>query len=351
MTHLTNPKKTCPHCGAPSKKEARIPPHLVSATLALAAAFFYWNAGGGAQGAAGPMPGSNLLPGEILSHITSPSADSSCQVCLTSANKFLGEQKAAELRKKTNNMVRIPPGEHKIGSPDGVGDPDERPQRQIYLDAFYIDKNETTIAEYMRFARDTSGNYPEWAQPGGKFNIETGKEPYYKRLAGLLKTCTDCPAIGVTAKNAEAYCGSRNKRLPTEAEWEAAARGGTDSEFSFGNDPSAAGDSAWYDKNSEQTPHPVGQKKPNPYGLHDMHGNVWEWVSNFYEKWDYKESPKRNPKGPETGTEHVIRGGAWSYDAAALRSANRASNAKPNDDIGFRCAISESAVPGMAARE
>ena len=349
MHPLTNPEKNCPHCGAPSKKRGWAPAHFISAILALTAAFFFWNARRGEPYADDPIPVSDLLSGGIQAYITSPSADSSCQVCLASANNFLGMQKTITLRDKTKDMVRIPPGKYSVGSPEGVGDPDEHPRRQIYLDAFYIDKTETTIAEYMRFVQSSAANYPEWAQPGGKFNIETGNDDYYKRLAGLLRTCTDCPVIGVTVKNAEAYCKSRNKRLPTEAEWEAAARGGTDSEFSFGNNQSAAGDSAWYEENSGETPHPVRQKKPNLYDLYDMHGNVWEWVSDFYGKWYYKESPERNPKGPETGKEHVIRGGAWSVDTNALRSANRAGNGKPNDDVGFRCAASESAISDIAA--
>ena len=323
--------------------------HFISAILALTTAFFFWNARRGELYADAPLSVSNLLPAEIQAHITSPSADSSCQVCLASANQFLGEQKTAALREKTKDMARIPSGQYPIGSSEGAGDPDEYPRRQIYLDTFYIDKTETTIAEYMRFVQDTAANYPEWAQPGGSFNIETGNDDYYKRLAGLLKTCTDCPVVGVSAKNAESYCKSRNKRLPTETEWEAAARGGTDSEFSFGNNPSPAEDFSWYEKNSGETPHPVRQKKPNLYGLYDMHGNVWEWVSDLYGKWYYKESPERNPKGPEAGKDHVIRGGAWSVDTNTLRSANRASTGKPNDDIGFRCAASESAVSDMAA--
>jgi len=284
------------------------------------------------------------LSPEKADYIASSRADKSCQSCLAAADAFLTEKKTAALHEKTKGMSYITPGEYHMGSPDGLGDPDEHPERSVTIDAFYIDQHEITIAEYMKFVADSGGNHPEWGKPEGKFNIDTGGEKYYKHLSSQLKTCADCPIVGVTFRNAEDYCRAKNKRLPTEAEWETAARSGSNSAFSFGDDPSEAGDYAWYEKNSGENLHQVGQKKPNSLGIYDMHGNVWEWVSDLYDKEYYAYAQKRNPQGAETGREHVIRGGSWAFDATYLRSANRASSERANDDIGFRCAVSKSEI-------
>jgi len=287
---------------------------------------------------------SGRLTPEVLAYISSPGSDRVCGACLASAENFMNEKKLTALDRKTKDMYRVPAGEHFIGSPDGQGDPDERPQRRVHLDSFYIDKYETTITEYMKFA-DAAGNYyPDWARPNGQFNLDTGKQPYYRPLTGILKNCGSCPVVGVAQKDAEVYCGSRNKRLPTEAEWEAAARGGTGTLYSFGDSPADAGNYSWNETNSGENPHPVGTKKPNSYGLYDMHGNVWEWTADRYDKNYYRGAPRRNPPGPERGDERVIRGGSWAFDIDSMRAANRAGTEKPNDDIGFRCAVSESAI-------
>ena len=117
-------------------------------------------------------------------------------------------------------------------------------------------------------------------------------------------------------------------RLPTEAEWEYAARAGTTTEYSFGDDANRLGDYAWYDKNSSSKTHPVGEKEPNAWGLHDMHGNVWEWVHDIYDSSYYNSSlTRRNPRGPsgggENGSHRLIRGGAWILSALFARTAFR----------------------------
>lgn len=280
---------------------------------------------------------------ELLNYLRSPASDPACGVCLNSAVKFFSDRAKAELEKKTAGMALVPAGAYRLGSPDGVGDPDEAPGADVVLDAFYIDRTEVTLGDYMAFVKATGGNHPEWLKPGGKFNYETGADPYYRRLAGVIKTCGRCPVFGVTWENAKAYCASRARRLPTEAEWEAAARAGSAGKYSFGDSPAAAGDYAWYEVNSGETPHPVGQKKPNKLGIYDMHGNVWEWTADIYYAGAYASRPRRNPPAQQTGgREAVIRGGSWAFDADSMRSGNRASTRKPNDDIGFRCAVSES---------
>jgi len=138
-------------------------------------------------------------------------------------------------------------------------------------------------------------------------------------------------------------------RLPTEAEWEYACRAGTQTAFSFGEDPSALGDYAWYRANSGWKTHPVGQKKPNAWGLYDMHGNVWEWCADLYG--EYPKGPVTDPSGSATGDRGylVLRGGSWiRADAGAFRCASRSSNGPSVCDFsyGFRVVVSVSA-PGL----
>jgi formylglycine-generating enzyme required for sulfatase activity len=138
--------------------------------------------------------------------------------------------------------------------------------------------------------------------------------------------------------NARDRTAGETYRLPTEAEWEYAARAGTTTAYSFGDDPAQLGAYAWYDENSGNTTHPVGQKQPNPWGLYDMHGNVWEWVQDWYDEAYYSQSPTTDPQGPDTGSRRVFRGGGWYDGAGICRSAYR-RYAEPgfrDDDLGFR---------------
>ena len=134
--------------------------------------------------------------------------------------------------------------------------------------------------------------------------------------------------------------GHNRYRLPTEAEWEYAARAGTSTEYSFGNSENSLGQYAWYRDNSGGKTHPVGQKKPNPWGLYDMYGNVWEWVQDWYG--DYPSSSVTDPKGPSSGSNRVNRGGSWGFDAGSCRAANRSNDSADYgySYIGFRLALS-----------
>ncbi len=133
-------------------------------------------------------------------------------------------------------------------------------------------------------------------------------------------------------------------RLPTEAEWEYACRAGTTTDYFFGPTPDKLKDHAWFDKNSGGRPRPVGQKKANAWGLHDMAGNVWQWCHDFYKVDYYLESPKQDPRGPKTGQNKVVRGGAWRFSDDNCRSGYRYNESPGYADVcfgydiyGFRC--------------
>jgi len=133
-------------------------------------------------------------------------------------------------------------------------------------------------------------------------------------------------------------------RLPTEAEWEYACRAGTTSAYGFGDDPRLLAEYAWFADNANKQTHPVGTKKPNAWGLFDMHGNVAEWCNDVYDAAYYGASPAKNPTGPERGERYVLRGGAWDSRAGSCRCAYRVGEAPGSQDacfardaIGFRC--------------
>jgi formylglycine-generating enzyme required for sulfatase activity len=129
-------------------------------------------------------------------------------------------------------------------------------------------------------------------------------------------------------------------RLPTEAEWEYACRAGSTTAYCFGDDVARLGDYAWFKDNTGYTTYPVGQKKPNAWGIHDMHGNVCEWCEDWYG--DYPSEPVTDPTGPESGAFRVRRGGCWNYEADASRSAFRGRSLPGYQDgrLGFRLACS-----------
>ena len=141
----------------------------------------------------------------------------------------------------------------------------------------------------------------------------------------------------------------RTYELPTEAEWEYACRAGTTTAFSFGDDPKALGDYAWYDGNSGSHTHPVGEKKPNPWGLYDMHGNVWQWCADRYGP--YQEGSIKDPKGADVGESRVFRGGSWGSQLRLCRSADR-DGGNPDHrygDGGFRIVLRPGALSGSSA--
>ena len=220
-------------------------------------------------------------------------------------------------------MALISGGGFMMGSPDGVGDSDEHPQHEVKLAAFYMDKNTVTVAEY---AACVKAGVCHAASGSGCNSVEDGLSKY--------------PANCILWADACAYCSWSGKALPTEAQWEFAARGGTDTVYSFGDNIAQLQYYSWYDRNSDDETHPVGTKKPNPYGLYDMHGNVWQWVSDWY-AYNYNGLSSSNPLRTErTSPYKVLRGGSAVEAADAARSANRFRRDPQKQDkmTGFRCA-------------
>lgn len=203
-----------------------------------------------------------------------------------------------------DDMILIPEGEFVMGNDERAFD--ERPIHKLYIDAYYIDQFEATNEQYYKFWMNNRSHTPE------SFSEEYGIGKWPDRALKNPKH----PVIGVSWHDAVAYADWIGKRLPTEAEWEKAARGLTDNYWSWGNsftDTEAYANSWNGNDGYDNMLAPVGNypKGVSPYGIMDMTGNVWEWVSDWYSDTYYRQSPKRNPKGPKTGTWRVIRGGAW----------------------------------------
>ena len=235
------------------------------------------------------------------------------------------------------SMVLVPAGEFLMGS--DAGDPDERPQRCVYLDAFEIDRYEVTNIQYRRFLLATGRNPPQrW--PERYVAFLPGRDPDWHGTDFPADEAT-YPVAAVNWEDASAYCAWAGKRLPTEAEWEKAARGMDGRTYPWGDswDPGRANVGATGVGYTQPVgSYPVGA---SPHGVLDMAGNVWEWVADLYDRQYYAYAPNRNPMWPESGTgERILRGGAWDSPPDHVRASYR--NAThffgPNHRAGFRCA-------------
>jgi formylglycine-generating enzyme required for sulfatase activity len=225
-------------------------------------------------------------------------------------------------------MVLIPAGEFVMGSPDGEGLDNEQPEHKVRADAFYLDKFEVTNARYEKFMDETGRARPK----------------FWEQLDLTLHG--ELPVIGISWHDAKAYCEWAEKRLPTEAEWEYAARGADRRRYPWGNaEPNAQ--LANYGKNwsykffddrlKPANSHEAGR---SPFGVYNMAGNVFEWVADWYEIKYYARSPERNPTGPPSGELKVMRGGSWNFASEYIRTTSRLKM-KPMDreaDLGMRCA-------------
>ncbi len=236
------------------------------------------------------------------------------------------------------DLVPIPAGKFVMGSPDGEAkrNPDEGPQREVAIDAFWMGKTEVTWDEYEQFMyKEIEFAAVEAGKPNPYVNtaadaVARPTKPYVEMSFGMGKG--GFPAISMTHYAAVTYCKwlsaktGRFYRLPTEAEWEYACRAGTTTKYSFGDDESQVGDYAWFFSNADSKYQKVATKKPNPWGLYDMHGNVAEWVLDAYVA-SYSDAVLPYTPGV-TEYPHVARGGSWDDDPKLLRSAaRRGSNA------------------------
>ncbi len=222
-------------------------------------------------------------------------------------------------------LIRIPEGEFVMGS--HAGQEDERPAHHVYLDAFYIDKYEVTVERYVTFMNEQKPERP------------------FKWREATKGNQSRKPVIGIDWYDAKEYCEWSGRRLPSEAEWERAARGTDQRTYPWGEGTPTrahtnAGQRTWngYDSLTAVGSHAPGH---SPDGVADLSGNVWEWIADRYDQRYYETSPPRNPLGPATGPLRVLRGGAWNNDEATIRAANRAAYAPSarRNDVGFRCAM------------
>jgi formylglycine-generating enzyme len=194
-------------------------------------------------------------------------------------------------------MVLVEGGSFTMGDEWGMGSEDELPTHEVSLKNFKISKTEVTVKQYRQFCRETGRSMPEAPSWGWQDNN---------------------PMVNVNWHDAVAYCDWLSDkmdglyRLPTEAEWEYAARGGKNSKgfkYSGGQSMHSVG---WFSENSNSRTQAVASKKPNELGIYDMSGNVWEWCSDWYGKDYYANSPSSNPRGPSSGSNRVLRGGSWN---------------------------------------
>ena len=202
---------------------------------------------------------------------------------------------------------------------------DENPKHKVTIsNSFYMGKHEVTQMQWNK----VMGSNPA--------NFKTEKVEMNSRDHPVENVSWDDVQKFIRRLNQKE--GGNKYRLPTEAEWEYAARAGTTTKWSCGNNESCLKNVAWYSGNSGNKTHPIGQKKPNAWGLYDMHGNVWEWVQDLYNDKYYSRSPSTDPKGTSSGSYRVARGGGWNYSADFLRSANRYlfSPVDRYDILGFR---------------
>ncbi|HOG12258.1 MAG TPA: SUMF1/EgtB/PvdO family nonheme iron enzyme [Smithellaceae bacterium] len=247
-------------------------------------------------------------------------------------------------------FVFVKGGCYQMGDTFGGGDGDEKPVHEVCVDDFYMAKHETTVEQFRRFVHDTG--YRTEAEKGDGCFVWTGSKWDKSHDANWrspgFKQTQDHPVACVSWNDATAFVrwlsskSGKNYRLPTEAEWEYAARsGGKREKWSGTSDGSSLGDYAWYDANSGGQTHPVGQKRPNGLGLHDMSGNVWEWCQDWYGSDYYSSSGRDNPGGPSSGSDRVVRGGGWSSFAAYSRAALRNRRVPDNRyiNLGFRLAL------------
>jgi formylglycine-generating enzyme required for sulfatase activity len=260
-----------------------------------------------------------------------------------------GDRPCVRLTKSGVPMVALPGGWFVMGSghparqvavPGPGGEKDETPHR-VYVSPFDMDQYEVSQEE---FEKVLGRNPSRWTDP--KAPVEQIR---WKDAAEYCNARSRLEGLPPAYDAATWQCDfvSAGYRLPTEAEWEYACRAGTQTEYFFGDSPSALAQVAWFKENCTRRPGAVGGRQPNPWGLYDMYGNVWEWCNDFYGEDYYGQSPEKDPRGPPSGPTRVLRGGCWNSRARQCRSAYRNEEKPGYTDVcfgpdihgfvGFRC--------------
>ena len=242
----------------------------------------------------------------------------------TQQERHRSREETASIQSHEGSMALVPAGEFMMGS--SMGNADEQPVHRVYVETFLMDKYQVSVSQYARFLDATSQEAPpDWSI--------MNRSQHQKR-----------PIANVDWPEAKTYCTWAGKRLPTEAEWEKAARGTDGRTYPWGNEhptkffANVSRDN--WNNHSALTPVGTFEEGKSPYGIYDMAGNVWEWVSDWYAPDYYSTSPSQNPTGPPRGESKVIRGGSWGSGPESLRSAKREIHVPSFRGLGtgFRCA-------------
>ena len=252
-------------------------------------------------------------------------------------------------------MVLIPAGEFLMGS--GEGKPDEAPRHEVAIDSFLMDRTEVTQQQYGKLVLENPSHFKGPDRPVEQ--ISWADAAMYCNLRSKAEGLQPCYNEATAKCNLQA----NGYRLPTEAEWEYACRAGSTARYGFGSDPGLLGQYAWYAQNASKKTQLVAQKKPNAWGLFDMHGNVAEWCNDVYDPGYYAKGPAANPPGPADGDKYVLRGGAWNSSPETCRTTARFGEDPgfqdacfARDAIGFRCVrrapkehVAQAAIPLLPA--
>jgi len=235
------------------------------------------------------------------------------------------------------DMVPIAAGQFSMGVNEGPID--AKPAHLVNVAGFLMDQHEITQEVYEKVTGKNPSRRKNPQNPVEQVTWSASAQ--FCNARSVQEGLTPC----YNTNTWECDFSANGYRLPTEAEWEYACRASTSSRFYFGENPEELKSYAWFEGNSQSKPHPVAQRKPNPWGLYDMEGNVWEWCNDFYGPKYFRDSPADNPHGPEHGEKRVLRGGAWSSSAEDCTSWVRNCDEPGLTDIcltmdsnGFRCA-------------
>lgn len=221
-------------------------------------------------------------------------------------------------------MIFVPSGNFLMGSE--ISDRNQRPQHKVFLDAFWIDQTEVTNAQYHACVKEGACGSPH--------ELDYFTDSKYNNQ----------PVIYISCDEAQTFCNWAEKRLPTEAEWEKAARGDDGRTYPWGNQKPNSSLVNYFDNRKGSSDVGSYLSGASPYGVLDMAGNVWEWTADWYSPEYYKISPVKNPTGPEAGDKRIVRGGSWfSLTEIVVRTYFRKASLPENQNYttGFRCAWSE----------